>query len=275
MTQPGSIISPSPSWWPRNERVGVTSATYGWKVTAEGHAPPALAMTGSLSGKAGLGTRPQLAMAGTLSALAVTKVVVRGTNVANATSVAIPTHTVGDLIILFVRESDGYMPIKPIAGGAVPAWIDIDSSAAGHVATCRTVRYVATATDHTTGTWEGADGIIATVLHGASASTPIGGHAIGSWAANSNYTSAPAVTLAKTDGTSALLHFFGLGDGSGPIDSIGDPPTGYTQQAAQVWSGLVGVCLDTKNVTTSDGAVDQVTVSTGYTCGASVEVRAW
>lgn len=275
MTQPGSIVSPSPSWWPRPIRVGVTSSTYGWNVTAQGQAPPALSMTGSLSGKAGIGARPQLAMTGSLSALVATKPRIQGTNVANATSVAIPTHAVGDLIVLFVRESGADMPTKPSSGGTVPAWVDIDSSATGSYATCRTVHYAATATNHTTGTWTGADGIIATVLRGVSGSTPIGGHAVGSLAANYNYTSAPAVTLAKTDGTSMLLHFFGLGDGSTPLDSIGDAPTGYTQRAAQVWSGLIGLCLDTKNITTSDGAVDQATVSTGYTCGASVEVRSW
>lgn len=190
---------------------------------------------------------------------------------AQATSVTLPTHAVGDLIILGVWH-DGFNVVAttPSAGGTVPAWVDIDPGATGSNCSLRTARFTATATNHTSGTWTGADTMIAIVLRGQAAS-PVGGHAEdGSVAATS---AAPSVTLTKTDGTSVILRFHGHRQaGTWPA-----APSGYTRQAAASVDSLGnGLCLNTQDTTTSDGSVDQITgraTSDDYQ-GATVEILA-
>lgn len=189
-----------------------------------------------------------------------------GVAVSNTDTVTIPTHQVGDLIVLAVeRGNNSALATKPSAGGTVPAWVDIDANAGGNSCSMRTARFVATATNTTTGTWTGANGMVAVVIRGQAAS-PIGGHAeaLGS---STTEAVAPAVTMTKTDGSSILLHFF---SGSIGGSTWGSAPSGYTQQATNS-----DVCCLTKNVTTSDGSVSQSrTASLGRYRGATVEVLA-
>lgn len=100
--------------------------------------------------------------------------------------------------------------------------------------------------------------MIAVVLRGAKVGAPVGGHAISGSGFGANQAAAPAVTLAKTDGSSALLHFFGIGDvtNSNFTAAVGGAPAGYTVQTVGTYSANNrAVALMTKNVTTSDGAV--------------------
>lgn len=194
---------------------------------------------------------------------------VKGTpNAAASTSVTIPTHAVGDLIVIFAyHDGTVTVPTIPTASGTVPAWVTIDSAAGGSFANSFvTAQFVATATNHTSGTWTGSTGMVAVVLSGQ-ASPPIGGHAT-EISSSSTQANAPAITMSKTDGSSILLEFYGHRF----VTAWSAVPTGYTRQA----SVATEVCCNTKNSTTSDGSIAQLgTMSAlGAYGGATVEVLA-
>jgi len=186
-------------------------------------------------------------------------------------SITLPTHAVDDIIVIFAYRANSItLPTKPTAAGTVPAWVDIDAVVGANSNSSRTAYFVATATNHTSGTWSNATEMAVIVYRGQGAS-PIGGHAESGSTSSLNAV-APSVTLTQNNGTSALIHFFG----HSAIDSAegwGAAPSGYTQRATES-SGTSGVCLDTKNTTTTDGSVTQLcstTVSSGYR-GATIEI---
>lgn len=154
---------------------------------------------------------------------------IKGGNAAGASSVDIPSHNPGDLIIIFAFDDNptATIPATPAADGTIPTWETIDSTLAAD-SSCTAAYFVATANDHTSGTWTGATGIIALVLSGQKSGTPIGGHAAAAGRLNGTYNAAPAITLEKDDGSSAILYFFGHRLASGWPAA----PDGYTQPAA-------------------------------------------
>lgn len=180
----------------------------------------------------------------------------------------IPAHNVGDLIVLFVERGSNSLAVKPAAAGTVPAWVDIDAATGANTISGRTAYFVATATNHTTGTWTSAGPIIACVLSGQNAS-PIGGHATAT--AASGTPTAPSITMTKTDGTSKLLEFYGVGAATGSTWSAA--PAGYTQRAAGVTSAN-GSCLNTKDVTTSDGSIAQTQSAGAQYFATQIEILA-
>lgn len=189
-----------------------------------------------------------------------------------ATSITLPTHAVGDIIVIYAyRGASTTTPTKPSAAGTVPAWVDVDNTTGANSNSSRVAYFVATATNHTSGTWTNATDLAVIVLRGQAAS-PIGGHAESG--SSGTTLTAPSVTLTKTDGSSVLLHFYGVA----AITAWGSAPTGYTRRAAETAiavDGTTGVCLNTKDSTTSDGSVSQsATIGTTAYRGASVEVLA-
>lgn len=197
-----------------------------------------------------------------------------GATAVQSTSITIPTHQVGDIIVIYAyRGGSNTIPSKPAASGTVPAWVDIDAVTGANTNSSRVAYFVATATTTTSGTWANAGSMVCVVLRGQY-STPIGGH-LESGSTRIGGAIAPAITLTNADGTSALLHFFGCSTATG-FSAWDAAPTGYTQRAADKTVGFAGTCLDTKNSTTSDGAVTQThngTASASYR-GATVEIRA-
>lgn len=207
----------------------------------------------------------------TVVAVAPLALSITGSNVANATSVTIPTHAVGDLIVIFARKGNG-LPSIPSSGGTVPAWSAIDTSSSSY-AGCRTARFIATATNHTSGTWTGADGMIAVVLRNAKASGPIGGHALSAQGATANTCPGATITLSEDDGTSIILKFYGYGDAANSVTSISSAPSGHTRQVTGTYSAnKVALCLNTKDSSTSDSATAQPSSTSCWSWGASVEV---
>lgn len=188
--------------------------------------------------------------------------VLPGATVSGANTVAIPEHAPGDLIVVFAYGTTARAPSLPAAGGAVPSFVTIDARA-GSFNGLVTAYAVATSDDHTSGTWANATAMIAVVLRGAKNHNPVGGHAVGATGFGTGVP-APAVTMARTDGTSALLHFYGVGDSTNNIFTagMGPAPAGYTDRARGAYkSNNRAVVLITKDVTTSDGAV---TIGGGY-----------
>lgn len=202
-----------------------------------------------------------------------------GSNVAIGTSVAIPAHNAGDLILIWAWRATGSTPpTKPTAVGTVPAWIDITNntgvtSSSGEDASARTAYFIATSNNHTTGTWTNAEHIIAVVLSGQYRN-PIGGVAEESLSASVVGTissvTAPEVTLATTSGRSQLLHFMVF---NGTVDrTFSTTPTGYTVRHSATGATL-GYRMMTKNVTTSDGAVTcNLSGSTSVTNAITIEI---
>ena len=265
MTQPGHVAPATPGWWVRTNRVGTNKTGTNWAISATG-------------GRDSLGTASgSYTWAGSATGS-------RGTEfsaanaVVNATSVPIPPHSVGDLIVIFARLSGGSSPAAPAAGGTVPAWVSVAASDASGslLANCTVVQYIATATNHTSGVWTLTDSMVAAVITEANLVTPIGGSAAPINQSVPNSCAAPSITMTNTDQTSVLLHFHGWGDGSNPITSISAAPAGYTRRATAILPGAsgIGVCLNTKDVTSSDGAINQPAVGNPYTVGATVEVLA-
>lgn len=249
MTEPGYVAPPTPGWWVRRGRVGTIASGHEWDVSAVG----TIERQGSASGA--------YTWAG--SAAGITPAWIVGTpTTATTATFALPTHAVGDLIIIFAFTSSALAVTQPAAGGTVPTWTSIDSATG-----LRVSQTVATATNHTSGAWTNANRMIAVVIRDQH-STPIGGHAIDN--ATSTTPTAPAATLTNTDGTSILLHFYGSSSVSGGAWAAA--PAGYTR-LADVFSASNGACLNRKDVTTTDGAIVQGTTINVAWRTATVEIR--
>lgn len=253
-----------------NQTIRRQDNTTGWQIAAlVGDAPGAASVThtttfsfassGALIGSVGVDLIPNDAL--TLSSYAGT-----------GTSIAIP-HNSGDLIVMYAHASaNGALPTPPAAGGTVPAWATLNQTAGTNWSNARTVWAVGTGST-TSGTWTNTSQFVVVVLTGADAATPIGGRAISAVGVGGSMT-APAVTMSKTDGTSKLLHFYGMGDavnGNGTVSAVA---AGYTRLRAFTPTSLLGSVLNAKTVTTSDGAVIQSKSGGSWFSAATVEVLA-
>jgi len=188
------------------------------------------------------------------------------------TSIAIP-HNAGDLIVMYVHAStSNSIPAPPAEGGTVPAWATLNQTAGSNWSNARTV-WARGNGSTTSGTWtNNTDLFVVAVLGGADLTTPIGGRAI-TLSVGGTMT-APAVTMSKTDGSSVLLHFYGMGDGVNANGTISAVAAGYTRQLTFTPTTRLAGVLNTKNVTTSDGAVIQSKSGGTWFSAATVEVIA-
>lgn len=194
-----------------------------------------------------------------------------GANASKSGSVTIPAHQVGDLIVLAAFDAQNTAPTKPSAGGTVPNWnyIDNANTSSGQSA-ITTAQFIATDTNTTSGSWTWGEQMIAVVLRGHNASTPIGGHSsVGGQGVN---ITAPSVTLDHTDGSSILLHFHSSAFLNG--GGWSSAPSGYTRRVVAGPASSRSLLLNTKDSTTTDGAVTQPDGSSGWAwAAATVEVK--
>jgi hypothetical protein len=194
---------------------------------------------------------------------------VKGTaNAVLGTSVTIPAHDVGDVIVVFAYVNGiNSAPTPPAASGTVPAWTLIQGGG-GNTNGSGVWRFTATATNHTSGTWGSCTGLIAVVIQGVHPTTPVGGFAQAT--ANANGVSgAPAITQRVTNGSSCLLYFHGHRSN---VTTLSAAPTGFTRRAEAI--GSSGICLNTKDDTTTDGAANQTDNGNGGYVGQTVEILA-
>jgi hypothetical protein len=114
-------------------------------------------------------------------------------------TVSIPTHQIGDLILIFAyRDGNNTAPTTPAASGTVPTWNLIGSSGGNNNSS--NFRWaIATATNTTSGTWTNATEIICLVYQKASIGASQGA---GAQSATIAY---PALTLQRTDGSSWVV----------------------------------------------------------------------
>ncbi len=180
---------------------------------------------------------------------------VGGTSAA-ATSIAIPTHVAGDLIVIWAyRDGSTTPPTVPAAAGTVPAFTTIDGPTGANLNSAVCAWAVAAGTTDTSGTWTNATGMSVEVWRGAS-SVPIGGHAQsgGNIASGANI-AIPAITLTATDGTSAILAFAGWQT----VTAWNAAPAGYTQRS----NVATEVEVLTKDTTTADGSFNVTGTASG------------
>lgn len=189
------------------------------------------------------------------------KVNIKGTGQSSTSSITLPTHAAGDLIIVWCNGSA--LPVAPAASGTVPAWYTIHSQS--NVNRPILVAYtIATANNHTSGTFSNTSSMFVAVMSGQSYKVPIGGNALSFNGQVTNPT-APAVTLTNKIGGSQILHAF--------ITSLnptwGTAPANYTllEDSTNLYARLFA-----KNVTTSDGTVQHPTSVAKYFGTSSVEV---
>lgn len=177
------------------------------------------------------------------------------------TTVTIPTHQSGDLILLFAYKDGSSTSITtPTAGGTVPTWISINFGGVSFNST--NFRYaVATGSNTTSGTWTTATEVFCLVYRGTKA--------IGASAAANNTTnviSYPALTLNRTDGTSWVVGVAGHRSAT----NVEQAPSGMTNRVS---SGTEAAGHDT-NGTAFSWSAQTVTVnaSSGWR-SVTVELR--
>ena len=121
------------------------------------------------------------------------------------TTVTIPAHQIGDLILIFAyRDGNNTAPTVPAAGGTVPTWTIIGTASGGNTNSSRLHYAVATATNTTSGTWTSATELIAVVYRGTR--RPGGTGATGALGTSISY---PAVTMQRADNSSWVAGFAG------------------------------------------------------------------
>ena len=186
---------------------------------------------------------------------------------ASSSITTMPSHNVGDLIVMVAVRSGYAAPGKPSASGTVPAWVDIDVDNSGtQQLAFRTAYFKATATNTTSGTWSNTGFLFAVVLSGQNAVSPIGGHAVAAGPSSTTIT-APSVTLASPDGSSQILHFASAAWNSAFSTA------GYTA-LYDGYSPGYNFRAVTKNLTTSDGSMEIGTSSGSPWASATIEIKA-
>jgi hypothetical protein len=197
-----------------------------------------------------------------------------GSTVANASSITLPSHSVGDLILVFAARYST-APTAPSAGGTVPTWTTIAS--AGGKFGFNLAYTIATSNSHTSGTWSTPIRMSSVVFTGQSAS-PIG--KFSSNASPSDTTSTlgpliPALVSPNTDGKSQFVQMWACED---PIytSSNYSVPSGYTLRSPSNGTAeSLRNSVTTKNDTTSDGSVQFTNLSAStqaFSAVAQVEI---
>jgi hypothetical protein len=185
---------------------------------------------------------------------------VKGSNSSAGTSVAIPAHVAGDLIVICAyRDGATALPTKPAAGGTVPAWVDIEAAAGANLNSMYVARFIATANNHTSGTWTNATGLSVIVISGADPAAPIGTHSQAGSASATGVVPVQSFVPTKGDGSSIFVTFAG----QRTVTSWNSVDAGWTIQS----SVATEVCCITKDTTFTDGVfniADTVSASGGY-----------
>jgi hypothetical protein len=170
---------------------------------------------------------------------------------AQTTSITLPTHAVNDILVVWAVTSLGTTPSVPAASGTVPTWVTVDTLV-GNSANSVLAYAIATATNHTSGTWTNAGALGAINLSGVDTTNPVGGHA-GTTGSDAS-PNASAITMSVATGTSFVLECYGVVPGGSTTWSA--VPGGYTRQTAV--DGTVsksGVCLNNEILSTSGAAI--------------------
>jgi hypothetical protein len=182
---------------------------------------------------------------------------VQGTASAATTSVAIPTHTAGDVLLVFARAASNTAPTVPASGGTVPAWATAQSAGANTLALI-TAYFVATAANHTTGTWTGAAHLCVLVLR------PDAGMVLSygtSASGNGNNTQTivyPALSFGNLTGSSWGVR---CGTRGVAVTAVGAAPNNWVNQIIQPAGASALMSVHTRASITANAVADTVTTT--------------
>lgn len=144
-----------------------------------------------------------------------------GANSAAATTVAIPAHAAGDLILMFAFDDDFVM-----SESSVPAGWTLGNGGFVNPGVWKWAYRIAVDGTTTSGTWADADELVCLVYRGIDTADPIGASAASS--GSSSTLSYPTITLEVTDGTSWLVGF----GGHVSATDMEQAPSGMTNRTA-------------------------------------------
>ena len=197
--------------------------------------------------------------------------VVQGSGSAAATSVAIPAHAIGDMILIFARGTAA-APERPGGGGTVPAWA---TAAVGSRQLDRADRRrlrrdrdqpherARGRTRPTSACWccgPTSPGVLST----AAARSSVG---------NGNNTQTiiyPALTLADCDGSSWGVR---VGTRGVAITAVGTAPSGWTNQIIQPAGASALMSVHTRSALVANPTADTVTVTSSNSAYRAVTVE--
>lgn len=144
------------------------------------------------------------------------------------TSVPLPAHVAGDLIVIFAYQDAANVAIALASGYTASG-----SSSAGNSNNARSGYRIATSNAETSGVWDGATEVIAHVYRGVDQVDPLRNPVQTTGVAAVTY---GAVNLSVTDGSSWVVAFAGMRVGSQPLET---PPPGMTNRS-NVANGSTG-----------------------------------
>lgn len=149
-----------------------------------------------------------------------------GANASTTTTVTVPTHQAGDLILIFAFNR-GSLTIPTLPSGYTNKTTITSGSAAN--AAVRVGYKIATSSSETSGTWTSADQLVCHVYRGVDQTTPLGTLGSSTYATQLNLTVVyPTITLSVTNGTSWVAAFGGSNATDSAIDTA---PAGMVQRA--------------------------------------------
>ena len=155
---------------------------------------------------------------------------IQGTAKAQATSVLLPAHAAGDLILLFAQRNSNAAPTTPAAGGTVPAWTVAQGATGANAQSIKFAWALATAPDTTTGVWTNTGQLAVLILRPDTGKVLAVGPSSTGTAPTTQTIVYPALTLSTLAGTS-----WGVRAGSrGATDTeVANPPSGWTNRIVQ------------------------------------------
>ena len=197
---------------------------------------------------------------------------VAGTASGSGTSVALPAHQPKDMLVFFAKGIVENIPVVPSSSGQIPSW-SIARALGRYNISINCAYTIAVASNHTSGNWTNATHIGVLVLRsskilsvGPSSENGQAGYYIGY----------PALTLAKTDGSS-----MGLRVGARPdyltAPYLGTPPPGWTNQIVVPTGNSMKMGIHTRAALTANMVDEYVNTpnpvnDTGWQIAFSIEI---
>lgn len=187
-----------------------------------------------------------------------------GTQSAAATTVTVPAHQKGDLLVFFAyRSGSTTAATRPVG----IADVGPTSTKSGTTQSLRLGYKVATGTSDTSGTWTNATELTVHVLRPDPGFTALPGQVAFSSSTTTTITF-PALTLGDTSGLSWVLGFVGC---SNLTQTIGTAPTGMTNRQLIAGASHQAASDDT-NGGVSSWSVQTITAGAGNSVSATLEI---
>lgn len=187
-----------------------------------------------------------------------------GTQSAAATTVTIPAHQKGDLLVFSAYRGTSTTPATRPVGIAD---IGPTTTKTGTTQSMRLGYKVATGTSDTSGTWTNASELTVHVLRPDPGFTAVPGQVAFSSSTTTTITF-PALTLGDTSGLSWVLGFVGS---SNTTQTLGTAPTGMTNRQHIVGASNQAASDDT-NGGVSSWSVQTITAGAGNSVSATLEI---